>query len=237
MSPLREATSWTDRFQDDTEIEPLKRYYLIFEGIQTEIKYFEGLVNERKLLGINNMIELIILHKEGDIQSHSHPKRLLELINEKKQELVGQEKYDKDIDEFVIVFDRDSYKDGSEYLDFISISEPDNLLAVTSPCFELWLILHKENSVEDYILEYETEILANHKVSNQHTYTSKLFSDLFQMNPKSNIDFEVFKDSINMAISQEQKICRSIREFTEKVGSNIGSLIELFRGDPRQGFL
>lgn len=237
MSPLREATSWTDRYQEETEIDPLKRYYLIFEGIQTEVKYFEGLINERKLLGINNMIELIILHKEGDIQSHSHPKRLFELVNEKKQELVDHEKYYEGIDEFVIVFDRDSYQESSEYLEFISISESDNLLAVTSPCFELWLILHKEDSVEDYILEYETEILANHKVSNQHTYTSKLFSDLFQMNPKSNLDFEVFKNSIGIALLQEQKICRNIHEFTERIGSNIGSLIELFRSDPRQVFL
>ncbi|MNC50294.1 hypothetical protein D3C75_995270 [compost metagenome] len=162
---------------------------------------------------------------------------MFELVNEKKQELVDHEKYYEGIDEFVIVFDRDSYQESSEYLEFISISESDNLLAVTSPCFELWLILHKEDSVEDYILEYETEILANHKVSNQHTYTSKLFSDLFQMNPKSNLDFEVFKNSIGIALLQEQKICRNIHEFTERIGSNIGSLIELFRSDPRQVFL
>lgn len=194
MNPLREASSWTDRYQEETEIEPLKRYYLIFEGIQTEIRYFEGLVRERKLLGINSMIELIILHKEGDDRSHSHPKRLLGLVSDKKQQLTEKGTYDKEIDEFVIIFDRDSYRSRSEFLDFLSHAKLDNLLAVTSPCFELWLILHKENSVADYIIEYEKEIFENRKVSNQHTYTSKLFSDLFQMNSKHNLDFDIFAE-------------------------------------------
>lgn len=112
MSPLRESRSWTERYQDEIQVEPLKRYYLIFEGAHTEVKYFEGVKKNRKLLGINNMIEMVILHKEDEIQSYSHPKKLLELINGKKAELKESGKYEKDIDEFVIIFDRDSYRNG-----------------------------------------------------------------------------------------------------------------------------
>lgn len=31
MSPLRESRSWTERYQDEIQVEPLKRYYLIFD--------------------------------------------------------------------------------------------------------------------------------------------------------------------------------------------------------------
>ena len=48
MSPLRESSSWTSRYNEDIEIETIRRYYLIFEGAHTELKYFEGLVDNRK---------------------------------------------------------------------------------------------------------------------------------------------------------------------------------------------
>ena len=106
MSPLREFRSLMTRFEEDIKIEPLRRYYLIFEGANTERKYFQGIDNNRKELGINSQIELVILHKEGDISSFSHPIKLLELIEEKKKSLKRDGKFDKTIDRFVIVFDR-----------------------------------------------------------------------------------------------------------------------------------
>jgi hypothetical protein len=87
LSPLRESSSWTSRYNEDEVIESLRRYYLIFEGSYTEVKYFEGVDNNRRSLGINNYIKLIILHKEDEIQNYSNPKNLLNLINEKKEEM------------------------------------------------------------------------------------------------------------------------------------------------------
>lgn len=51
MSPLREFRSLTTRFEEDIKIDPLRRYYLIFEGANTEKKYFKGVHNNRKDLG------------------------------------------------------------------------------------------------------------------------------------------------------------------------------------------
>ena len=147
MSPLREYRTLTTRFEEDIKIEPLRRYYLIFEGANTERKYFQGIDNNRKELGINSQIELVILHKEGDISSFSHPIKLLELIEEKKKSLKRDGKFDKAIDRFVIVFDRDSYEKSEDYVEFVEKASADNILTVTSPCFELWLILHYENAV------------------------------------------------------------------------------------------
>lgn len=109
-------------------------------------------------------------------------------------------------------------------------------MAVTSPCFELWLILHSENSVVEEILENEEQIFKNERVSNHHTVTSDLCSKIFGINPKSNLDFEFFKEHLDIAIMQEKKLAQDYKIFTAMIGSNIGLLMDLLRVDPRGDF-
>lgn len=239
MSPLREASTWTVRFKEEIKIDPLRRYYLIFEGAHTELKYFEGLDDNRKFLGISSSIELVILHKEGDIEHHSHPKHLLELIDKKKTQLKNDGKYDKEIDRFVIVFDRDRHMTVTpeQFLEFVELASKENILGLTNPCFELWLILHFENTFDEIILNNQREFLENIKVSNSHTYTSKVFSEISGMNSKSNLDFEKLKNGVKIAIVQEMKLPQKNGEIAHKIGSNIGVLIQEMKQDPRNQFI
>ena len=233
MSPLREFRSLTTRFEEDVKIEPLRRYYLIFEGANTERKYFQGIDNNRKELGINSQIELVILHKEGDISSFSHPIKLLELIEEKKKSLKTDGKFDKAIDRFVIVFDRDSYENLEDYVEFIEKASADNILTVTSPCFELWLILHYENAVEKYVATNKDRLFDNEKVSRAHSFASNLFSEISGTNPKSGSFFNKLKGGIDLAIEQEKALEQDILRMATEIGSNVGFLIERMREDPR----
>lgn len=233
MSPLREFRSLTTRFEEDVKIDLLRRYYLIFEGANTERKYFQGIDNNRKELGINSQIEIVILHKEGDISSFSHPIKLLALIEDKKKSLKRDGKFDKRIDQFVIVFDRDSYEKAEGYIEFVEKASVDNILAVTSPCFELWLILHYEDAIEKYIVPNRDHLFENKKVSVSHTFASRLFSEISGMNPKSGTFFNKLKRSVDLAISQEKELEQDILMMTTDLGSNIGILIEQMREDPR----
>ena len=233
MSPLREFRSLTTRFEEDVKIEPLRRYYLIFEGANTERKYFQGIDNNRKELGINSQIELVILHKEGDISSFSHPIKLLELIEEKKKSLKTDGKFDKAIDRFVIVFDRDSYEKSEDYVEFVEKASADNILTVTSPCFELWLILHYENAVEKYVATNKDRLFDNEKVSRAHSFASNLFSEISGTNPKSGSFFNKLKGGIDLAIEQEKALEQDILRMATEIGSNVGFLIERMREDPR----
>jgi hypothetical protein len=233
MSPLREFRSLTTRFEEDIAIEPLRRYYLIFEGANTERKYFQGIDNNRKELGINSQIELVILHKEGDISSFSHPIKLLELIEEKKKSLKRDGKFDKAIDRFVIVFDRDSYEKAEDYVEFVKKASDDNILTVTSPCFELWLILHYEDAVERHVVPNKDRLFDNEKVSNSHTFASRLLSEISGINPKSGSFFNKLKDGIDLAVEQERLLEQNILRMATEIGSNVGTLIEQMREDPR----
>ena len=236
MSPLREYRSLTTRFEEEIKIEPLRRYYLIFEGANTERKYFQGIDNNRKELGINSQIELVILHKEGDISSFSHPIKLLELIEEKKKSLKRDGKFDKAIDRFVIVFDRDSYEKPEDYVEFIEKASADNILTVTSPCFELWLILHYEDALEKYVVPNKDKLFDNEKVSRAHSFASNLFSEISGTNPKSGSFFNKLMGSIDLAIEQEKALEQDILKMTTEIGSNVGVLIEQMREDPRDEF-
>ncbi|MBN2222136.1 MAG: RloB domain-containing protein [Vallitaleaceae bacterium] len=206
---------------------------MLFEGANTERKYFQGIDNNRKELGINSHIELVILHKEGEISSFSHPIKLLELIEEKKKSLKRDGKFDKSIDRFVIVFDRDSYDNSEDYVGFIERASADNILAVTSPCFELWLILHFDDAVGMYIAPNKDRLFDNEKVSSSHTFASRLFSEISGINPKSGTFFNKLKAGIDLAIEQEKVLEQDILRMTTKIGSNVGALIEQMREDPR----
>ncbi|MBN2794769.1 MAG: RloB domain-containing protein [Clostridia bacterium] len=225
MSPLREHRSVLTRYKDDTPIDPFRRYYLIFEGKNTEKKYFQGIEGYRKELDINSAIELVILSKEGEIRDYSSPQKLLELINQKKDQLKSSSSYDEKIDRFVIVFDRDSFDKEDKYFEFLKIAGEDNILSITSPCFEIWLLLHYENAIEAYFEPNKFEILENKKVSAAHSYTSRLCSEVSGVNPKNNVNFPNIKDRVSNAIEEEKKICQANDKMFNVIGSNVGVLI------------
>lgn len=63
----------------------------------------------------------------------------------------------------------------------------DDILAVTNPCFELFLLLHAQDAYKRLVQPHEQELLENRKVG-QRRPAEKLFSDEFGMNPKRNPD-------------------------------------------------
>lgn len=184
------------------------------------------------------MIEIIILQKYGDIESHSNPENLFKEASEKKIEFINNGEFKEDLDEFIIIFDRDSYKPvdkkRDQYLQYIDKSKESVMLGITNPCFELWLLLHCDNILDDISDHYE-EYRQNQKISNTHTFTSKRFSDVFGRNSKSNLKFEELVDKVDIAIKQEKStyIKNDIYEMCDKIGSNIGEVIEKLRIDPR----
>jgi hypothetical protein len=75
--------------------------------------------------------------------------------------------------------------------------------------------------------------LKNEKVSNLHTYASRLFSDIARTNSKSGSFFNKVKDKIDIAITQEKELEQNILNMATSLGSNVGILLEQMREDPR----
>ena len=104
---------------------------------------------------------------------------------------------------------------------------------MTSPCFELWLILHYENAVEKYVATNKDRLFDNEKVSRAHSFASNLFSEVSGTNPKSGSFFNKLKGGIDFAIEQEKALEQDILRMATEIGSNVGFLIERMREDPR----
>lgn len=228
---LRIKKSTKKRHLEQVDREPNKKVFIVCEGDRTEVKYFSGLRDHAKELGINDLLEIIIMEKNPEFKGTSDPYGLIRLANltirkfECDEECEDMGIYDKKRDKFLIVMDRDKGSD-LNYHEFINKYKDEFILGITNPCFELWLLLHKEDSVENIIKPRYKEILENGRVSNSHTYVSKLVSDEFHMNPKTGMKFSKFKAKVLYAIEQEKKLEQDLYKLENRVGSNIGKIIE-----------
>ncbi|BFK20854.1 hypothetical protein F230042K4_21450 [Mediterraneibacter glycyrrhizinilyticus] len=151
MAPVRSYTNWNSRITDEEEqIEPYRKYFFICEGANTETWYFKKLIDIRKELNIHPLIDIRLLEKtEGD-RDISFPRRLIEFAeNQKENQEIA---FDKERDKMIVVFDGDIFEEKVlDYDELVAEGEKKNILAVSNPAFELFLLLHYENSYEDDI--------------------------------------------------------------------------------------
>lgn len=234
---LREKKSTSQRHIEMVEREPKRKIFIVCEGDKTEVIYFQGLKDNSKELGINNV--LIVLEKDEVSRGTSDPEGLVRLVEEKRRNLetannCDNETYDCNRDKFLIVFDRDKdynqdvskqNEGNKKYLEFIKEHKNEYILGVTNPCFELWLLLHIEDAFEDIIKPNYNEILENKKISNRHTYISKILSDKLHMNSKKSMKFSKFKGELRCAIEQEKNLTQDLEKLDNEIGSNIGKII------------
>ena len=222
MPPIRTYTDWNKRPSDHEEaIEPYRKYFFICEGANTETYYFRKLIDLRKQLGLLEKTEL-----DRDI---SYPRKLIEFAEAQKAET--ETAFDPERDKMVIVFDTDIFNAKvTDYDDVIALGEQKNILGVTNPAFELFLLLHFEGSYETDILPNSEAILKNEKVGNQR-YIYTLLQKRTGMNSKKNSKIGELAEKIAIAIEQEKKLNQDVHSALGAITCNIGSIIQMIRED------
>ena len=201
MAPIRTYTNWNKRLSDEEEQrEPYRKYFFICEGSNTEVWYFRKLIDLRKELGINPLIDIRLMEKTGDDETISNPKALIEFAE--KQKKLPSNEFDIKHDKMIVVFDADIYKNKEENYEELLSKEGNNIFAVTYPSFELYLLLHYQNSYESVIKPNAQEIIENKKVGKRR-FIAKLFSDCTGMNPKENSAVGELATCIDVARFQE----------------------------------
>lgn len=92
--------------------------------------------------------------------------------------------FDKNIDKVVVVFDADVFEEKVQgYDELIEQIEKSDIAAITNPGFELFLLLHIEDSYENEIKGHEVEFLQkDEKGGYKHAYN--VLHDLTGMNVK-----------------------------------------------------
>lgn len=228
--PFRTYSNWNSRPSDSEEqIQPYRKYFFICEGENTEPSYFRTLIDLRKQLNIHPLVDLRLLEKMEEDQHLSNPRQLLRFA----EELKGDDSisFDSEIDKMIIVFDADIYEDRSPgYDDLIREAEQDNIVGVTNPCFELFLLLHFENSYKQFIEGHETDFFVKDDADRlSHAYC--VLRDITGINSKRNKNIGKLAENVNTAIEQERNINQDYHNVKGKVSSNIGSIIEMIIND------
>lgn len=241
MPPIREYSNWNQRSADTLEeIEPLRKFVFICEGSRTEDFYFTELVNLRKSLGLNPLVDVRLWKKTGEDESISNPLALVRFAQRMKDDpSLG---FDRTHDRMVVVFDLDIYSrvgrgrtgasERAKAFDALleELDEGD-MLAVTNPSFELFLLLHREGAYASLVRPNERKLLENRKVGKRR-FAQALFTDEYGMNPKSNERIGELARDVYVAVDEEQNLNRDINHCLEALTSTIGEVIRQIRDDP-----
>lgn len=225
MPPVHVYTNWNSRATDsEPKIEPYRKYFFICEGKNTETWYFQKLIDLRQELRIHPLIDIRLMEKTEEDADISYPKNLIEFAEKLKN--VPENAFDSKRDRMVIVFDADIFeKKVKNYDEIIEMGEKNNILAITNPGFELFLLLHYEKSYETDIVPHSEEIIQNMKTGNQ-TFIYSLLQKRTGINSKRNPKIGELATHIMKAIEQEKKLNQDIHECRGKITSNIGKIIE-----------
>lgn len=230
MAPVRSYTNWNSRRTDyEEQREPYRKYFFICEGANTETWYFRKLIDIRKSLNIHPLIDIRLLEKTEEDKDISFPRKLIAFAESQKEN--EEISFDKERDKMIIVFDADIFEERvKNYDEVIAFGETDNILAISNPAFELFLLLHFDNAYEEDIKPNQEQIIRNEKEGNQ-TFIYRLLLAKTGINSKKNPAIGEVAENVDVAIAQEKKINEDIHDCRGKVTCNIGKIIESIRND------
>lgn len=83
---MREKRDFAKRSGGIEEREVRKKYFLVYEGKNTEDIYFDGVADHRDLIGINPLIELVPVVRSYSEEGWSNPKKILDRMKENLEE-------------------------------------------------------------------------------------------------------------------------------------------------------
>lgn len=205
--------------------EPIKKFFIVTEGDNTEQQYFNGIDMNKEEIGINSLIEICLLENEEDEHGHSHPIKKLEnftkLLKNEDKDIV----YYPEIDRVCFVVDRDPKNFFTDqFFEFVKkTGESGYEVYISNPTFELFLLMH-----DDRIFELDREEMLRNDYttpSKQKRFLEKKIKEFFGFE-KQHIKFDKLKNNIDKAIRNEKQFEENVFELEKNLGSNVGKLLE-----------
>lgn len=214
--------SFDQPIYEQQEEEPKRVIIISCEGSNTEPEYFEA-VKENLKDNISSLVEIELVPK---ITQAAEPKDVLDNL----QSYVDKYDFNKNFDSLWLVCDREKVihrKTGKKgLLEVIPLCEERGYsMALSNPLFEFWLLLH----VVDISGYDKKTLFDNVKVSSKKRFIDRELSNLLDngFSKKSGkFNHEIISlDNIKRAIRQEKNFENDLAQIIDKLGGNIGSLI------------
>lgn len=200
-----------------------KLFVLSYEGTVTEKKYFQDF-RASKYFNNNGLIEIVPLKRPK--HKGSDPFSVKNLLKEAKKEYGF-----KTTDEFWLVIDRDDWEKVHK-LNFDDLviecnNEKNFYLAMSNPCFEIWLILHLKE-LSEFTQEEQILIFENAKVSKSKNHidivVGQLQCDNRGYNKRPNPS--IYLPQTKIAIERAKSIDNLEDDYPKSLGTHLYKLIE-----------
>lgn len=200
-----------------------KLFVLSYEGTVTEKKYFQDF-RASKYFNNNGLIEIVPLKRPKD--KGSDPFSVKNLLKEAKKEYGF-----KITDEFWLVIDRDDWEKIHK-LNFDDLviecnNEKNFYLAMSNPCFEIWLILHLKE-LSEFTQDEQILIFENAKVSKSKNHidivVGQLQGDNRGYNKRPNPS--IYLPQTKVALERAKSIDNLEDDYPKSLGTHLYKLIE-----------
>lgn len=228
--PIHTYTNWNVRPSDTKkQIDPFRKYFFICEGANTETFYFRKLIDLRKTLNIHPLIDIRLMEKTEEHRNLSYPRQLLEFAETLKDD--ESLDFDREYNKMIVIFDADIFEEKvSGYEELIKEGEKRNLIGITNPCFEVFLLLHIDGGYEKYIKDNNDAFFEKDEKA-RYRYPYNVLLESTGMNSKKNSKIGDLAENVAVAIEQEKYINQDIYHAKGVVSSNIASIIEKIIAD------
>jgi len=223
MIRLRTPRIFGERQNQEASKLPKSVIIIACEG-KTEENYFKIFSSKNKIIKVKD-ISVEILEKQEASDTKSAPMHVLNLLDEYARH------YQIDNDELWMVIDRDRQNNSKKQLEEIinSCKKNNYNIALSNPCFELWLLLH----VRD-LSEYDDltiiKIKANKRISSSKKskrFIEKELSLTVGGYKKGKVDTSIFLRNINNAIKRAKQLDLSYpKRKIDNLGTTVFLLVE-----------
>lgn len=198
-----------------------KLFVLSYEGTVSEKKYFEDFRYSEQF-NDSGLIEIISLKRPSD--RGSDPINVKKLLQKAKSEFRF-----KTTDEFWLIIDRDDWESIHNY-NFNSLVQDCNnennfFLAMSNPCFEIWLILHLKD-INEFTEEEKKKILENKKIKSSRNYIDKVLGEIQGRGYNKKPNPQIFLPLTKIAINRAKELDLKKEDYPKDLGSHIYKLVE-----------
>jgi hypothetical protein len=202
-------------------LEAEKMFILSYEGKISEKKYFEDFRNS-ELFNDSGLIEIISLKRPTN--RGSDPISVKKLLLEAKKEYRF-----KDTDEFWLIIDRDDWEEIHNH-NFDKLVEDCNkennfFLAMSNPCFEIWLILHLKD-INEFDEVERIKLMSNEKISSSKNYVDEVLSEIQGRGYNKRPNPRIFLPLTKIAIDRAKDLDIENQDYPKQLGTHIYKLIE-----------
>lgn len=202
-------------------LEAEKLFILSYEGERTEVKYFNNF-RASDYFNDSGIIEIVPL-KRGP-NTGTDPLSVKRLLKNAKENYPF-----KKTDEFWLIIDRDHWetihKINFDQLVIDCNKENNFFLAMSNPCFEIWLIMHLKD-ITEYNEEEVNELLENASISRKKNHIDSILGELQGAGYNKNPNPKTFLPLTKTAIERAKSLDVGNEPYPKSLGSHVYKLIE-----------